>query len=274
MRPLQSLTVTHPSSSDTRQALPIDAQLRVEKNHVVGRITNLGSRPLRGLELVTASGSEATLAAALGPGASASVDVDLSAGSNGAIASTAQTPQPLKGVPDNVHAGMVRLASSQAISGRSGEMALIGFTTPIDSIQVQGSRPGRNAIAAVVQPLQIQGADSLAGIAPRGRLVSNFAADGGQVDVYDFDLPQQLTSPVGLSYSMLDTPQPTVHTVDVYDWTNHSWRGLPKQGPAKSQGPVALTAGETAGGTVRVRVEEAVPYSATLSVADQQGAGS
>jgi hypothetical protein len=274
MRPMQSVTVTHPSSSDTRQTLPIDAQLRVEKNHVVGRITNLGSRPLRGLELVTASGSEATLAPALGSGASATVDVDLSASSAGAIASTAQPPPSLKGVPDNVHAGMIRLASSQALSGRTGEMAVIGFTTPTDSIQVQGSRPGRNAVAAVVQPLQIQGADSLASIAPRGRLVSNFTGDGsGQVDAYDFDLPQQLTSPVGLSYSMLDSPQPTVHAVDVYDWSNHSWRSLPKQGPTKSQGPVALTAGETAGGVVRVRVDEAVPYSATLSVTDQ-GPGS
>ena len=168
---------------------------------------------------------------------------------------------------------MVRLAASQALSGRQGEMALIGFTDAADSIRIEGEKPGRQTVAAIVEPIQLQSADSLAGIPPRPRLVSTVTDSGasGQVDVYDFDLPAGLTVPVGLNYSLLDASGQSVRAMDVYDWVGRGWRSLPRQSsvPVRAQAALPLAPGETAAGVVRVRVQEAVPGQATLSVSNQ-----
>src|SRR5207302_4507914 len=120
----------------------------------------------------------------------------------------------------NSRESTIRLASSQAISGAPGSLAVVGLTSATDPITVDGAQPGRNTVAAVVEPIALQSADSLAGIAPRQRLVSNFGSPDGatQVDVYDFDLPPGLTTPAGLSYQMPDMSQPNVRSVEVYDW--------------------------------------------------------
>jgi hypothetical protein len=270
MRPLQTLSVSHPYAYEPRQALPVDAQLKVQKGHVVGKVVNLSSRPVLNLELVSSSGSDSTLVARLAPGGSASVDVELSAGTSGPIASSKDAARPIRGLSESSRAAMVRLASSQAISGRPGELALVGFTDATESVRLNDAPRGKAAVAALVEPVQLQGADSLVGVAPRPRLVSNFyAGDSSQFDVYDFDLPVGLAVPVGLSYQMLDTNQPNVRSVEVYDWALHSWRALPKQPmPVRTQGQVPLTPGEVASGVVRVRVQEALPNQASLALGD------
>jgi hypothetical protein len=127
-------------------------------------------------------------------------------------------------------------------------------------------------VAAVVEPFEVQAADSLAGIAPRQRLVSSYSGDGdGLVDVYDFDLPQGLTARPALNYTLLETGSATVRSVEVYDWDSRTWRALPKQQvPVRAQAPASLAAGEVSQDTVRVRVREAMLHQATLSVGDQQ----
>ena len=272
-RPVQTLTVTHPYAYQPEQSMPVDAQLQVQKGHVVGKIVNLSPRPISDLELVSASGSEAVLAAKLMPGASESVDVELSPGPTGPIASSRASAVDIPGVTENSREAMIRLASSQAVNGVPGALAVVGFTQATDSMSVDGAQPGRSIVAAVVEPVTMQSADALSGIAPRPRLVSNYgSADGStQVDVYDFDLPSGLTTPTVLSYQMPDMSQPNVRSVEVYDWNAHRWRALPKQSvTARSQAPAALTPGELAQGEVRVRVVEGFATNGpNLAVGDQ-----
>lgn len=274
MRPVQTLSVSHPYTYEPRQAMPVDAQLKVQKGHVQGKVVNLTPRPITDLELVSASGSEAVLAATLAPGATATVDVELSPGSTGPIASSRDIARAIPGVTENSRETMIRLAASQAVSGVPGSLALVGFTHATDSISVDGVEPGRSAVAAVVEPITVQSADSLAGIAPRPRLVSSYGSPDGstQVDVYDFELPAGLTAPTGLSYQMPDMSQPNVRSVEVYDWLAHTWRAMPRQQvAARSQGPAPLSAGELAQGVVRVRVVEGFATNgANLAVGDQQ----
>lgn len=267
MRPVQTLSVSHPYAYPSRQSMPVDAQARIQKGHVVGRITNLTSRPISDLELISSSGTEAGLVANLAPGASTSVDVPLSSTQAG---SPSGMTKPISGVSESSRESMVRLAASQATS-RPGDLALVGFTDTGDALSIDGARPGRQTVAAVVEPVQLQSADSLSGIGPRPRLVSNVTqSDNSQVDVYDFELPSGLAVPSGLSYQMLDTTQPNVSSVEVYDWSTGTWQSLPKQEvPVKSTGPTQLTPGEAAQGIVRVRVHESLPYQANLAVSDQ-----
>jgi hypothetical protein len=149
----------------------------------------------------------------------------------------------------------------------------VGFTQATDSMSVDGAQPGRSVVAAVVEPVAMQSADALSGIAPRPRLVSNFgSADGSTlVDVYDFDLPNGLTTPTVLSYQMPDMSQPNVRSVEVYDWNAHTWRAMPKQSvTARSQPPVPLQPGEMGQGEVRVRVVEGFATNGpNLAVGDQ-----
>lgn len=272
-RPVQTLTVSHPFSYQPQESLPIDAQLQVQKGHVVGKIVNLSQRPISDLELVSASGSEAVLATVVTPGSTSSVDVELSPGPTGPIASSRDVARAIPGVSENSREAMIRLASSQAVNGVPGALALVGFTRATDSISVDGAQPGRSAVAALVEPIEVQTADALSGIAPKPRLVSNYgSADGStQIDVYDFNLPKGLTTPTVLSYQLPDMSSPNVRSVEVYDWSNHTWRAMPRQTvAARSQGPAPLQPGELGQGVVRVRVVEGFATNgANLAVGDQ-----
>ena len=279
MRPVQTLSVTHPYTYDPKRSMPIDVQVRLTKGHLVGRVVNLTAHPVKDLELVSATGAEGTLTRTLAPGASAPVNIDINSGissSNGLGASgqnaTASQGSPISGLSPNSRDALLRLAENQALSGRAGELAVVGFTSAVDSVKVDGGPPARTAMAALVEPVQVQTADSLTGIAPRPRLVSNYTADSSDhVDMYDFDLPVGLTNPVGLTYAMPDIPQPAVRSVEVYDWETHMWRSLPRQTiPSRATGPALMNSGELAGGVVRIRVHEAQVNGASLTLSDGQ----
>jgi len=275
MRPVQTLMVTHPYQYEPKQSMPIDVQVRLSKGHLVGRVVNLTSHPVNDLELVSAAGTQGTLARTLAPGATATVDVDINSGTGstgpGQTGGGAR-PTPVPGVSANSRDAMIRLAQTQALSGRAGEFAVIGFTRAVDSIRVDGAPPSRTSVAALVEPVRLQSADSLNGVAPHPRLVSNYIGDASDhVNVYDFDLPLGVTTQIGLNYQLPDVSQPAVRSVEVYDWNRHSWRALAKQTiPTRVAGPVPLNAGELAGGVVRVRVHEAQTYGASLALSDGQ----
>ena len=258
--------------------MPVDVQVRLTKGHLVGRVVNLTARPVKDLELVSASGAQGTLTRALAPGASAPVDIDVtsgvssSSGMGGSAQSAPSQGTPISGLSPNSRDALLRLAENQALSGRAGELAVVGFTSAVDSVKVDGGPPARASMAALVEPVKVQTADSLAGIAPRPRLVSNYTGDSSdRVAVYDFDLPVGLTNPVGLTYAMPDIPQPAVKSVEVYDWETHMWRSLAKQTiPSRATGPALMNSGELAGGVVRVRVHETPANGANLSLSDGQ----
>jgi hypothetical protein len=137
---------------------------------------------------------------------------------------------------------------------------------------IDGGRSSQAATTAVVEPVALESADSVAGAAPRSRLVSSFLGDGvKQIDVYDFDLPTGIKSGAALGYTFMDGVQAksSVRGVDVFDWTTHSWRPLPTQPVSGARPSAALNPGELATGTVRVRVNESEPGQANLVLNDR-----
>ncbi|HZU17777.1 MAG TPA: hypothetical protein VFD01_14400 [Candidatus Dormibacteraeota bacterium] len=273
MRGLQTLSVGHPFSYQPGQAMPIEARLRLQKGRIQGTVVNHTSRSLSDVVLVSGSGPQVVLASGLGPHASVSVDAPFEQ-DLGSLPNARGAPVPVRDASQSTRDAVIRLAASQAISGRPGDLAVVALTGASDSVLVDGEHPGRSALAAMVEPVRLQSSDSLLGMAPRPRLVSGVSSGDGtsQVDVYDLELPAGLTSTPALGYTFVDSPDPTVQSVEVYDWGTHSWRPLPKQQlPLRSQQPVTLNPGEVQGGVVRVRVHETLPYQANLSLVDQGG---
>jgi hypothetical protein len=271
MRGLQTLSVGHPFSYQPGQAMPIEARLRLQKGRIQGTVVNHTSRFLSDVVLVSSNGPQVILASGLGPHASVSVDTPFGQ-SLGLLPNARGAPSAVRDASESTKDAVIRLAASQAISGRPGDLAVVALTSTSDSLLVDGEQPGRSALAAMVEPVRLQSSDSLLGMMPRPRLVSGVSnADGtSQVDVYDLDIPPGLTSTPSLSYTFVDSPDPSVQSVEVYDWSTHTWRALPKQQlPLRSQQPVTLNPGEVQGNVVRVRVHETLPYQANLSLVDQ-----
>jgi hypothetical protein len=273
MKSLQTLTVSHPFGSANRQGMPLEAHLRLENGRVKGSVANHGSRPISMLRLSGPNNAQATLAPALAPGASIPVDIDLN---------QLRVPPTISQVSSDSgriargssggREAVLRLAASQALSGRQGELALVGLAGSAEPVLIDGSHSSQAATMAVVEPVALESADSVAGAAPRGRLVSSFLGDGvTQVDVYDFDLPSGIKSGVSLGYTYLDPLQAksSVRAVEVFDWTTHSWRSLPTQPVSGGRPSAPLGSGELATGTVRVRVNESEPGQASLVLNDR-----
>jgi hypothetical protein len=272
---MQTLSVGHPYGSEGGAAMPLESHLRLENGHIKGTVTNRGQRAITDLRLAGANDAQVSIAPLLAPGATANVDTDTSqvrSSSTGQPigAATAQPTRTAKGGGRDV---VLRLAATQALSGRQGEMALVGMAGGNEPVSIEGGHPSRTTLTAVVEPVGLESADSLSGAAPRGRLVSSFLGDGvSQVDVYDFDLPAGLKSAASLGYTFVDgvQAQSSVRGVDVFDWNTHTWQALPTQsGTGARPAGVPLSSGHTSSGTVRVRVRESEPGQANLVLNDQ-----
>ncbi|MDP9247108.1 MAG: hypothetical protein M3O95_03325, partial [Candidatus Dormibacteraeota bacterium] len=272
MKPLQTLTVSHPYGGGNR-LMPLEAHLRLENGRIKGTVVNHGSRVIRSLKLAGANGAQAALVQSLPAGGSVTVDSDLSQ------VRVPPTVSQISGDAGRVTQGtdgtrdaVLRLAASQALSGRQGELALVGLAAGTQAVLIDGGRSSQAATTAVVEPVALESADSVAGAAPRSRLVSSFLGDGvKQIDVYDFDLPTGIKSGAALGYTFMDGVQAksSVRGVDVFDWTTHSWRPLPTQPVSGARPSAALNPGELATGTVRVRVNESEPGQANLVLNDR-----
>jgi hypothetical protein len=273
MKSMQTLSVTHPYGSDSSQLLPLDAHLRLENGRVKGTVTNRGQRPIKDLRLAGVNDAQSSIVAQLLPGATVNVDVDVtqvrgpSTGQSfGAV--PAQTSRAFTGGQDS----LLRLAATQAVSGRQGDLALVGMASASEPVSIEGGHPSHTSLSAVVEPVGLEMADSVGGAAPRARLTSSFLGDGvSQVDVYDFDLPAGLKSAPTLGYTFVEglPSQSSVRGVDVFDWGSHTWQPLPSQPATGARPPGApLTGGQTGSGTVRVRVRESEPGQANLVLND------
>jgi hypothetical protein len=274
MKAMQTLSVAHPYGGDSSQMLPLEAHLQLDNGRVKGTVANRGQRPIRDLRLAGVNDAQAPIAAQLPPGATVKVDVDAnqvrSTSSGQSFGVPAKASPPLGSVAQDT---LLRLAATQAVSGRQGELALVGMASGSESVSIEGGHPSHTALTAVVEPVSLEAADSLGGAAPRARLVSSFLGDGvSQVDVYDFDLPAELKSATSLGYTFVEglPSQSAVRGVDVFDWGSRTWHPLPSQ-PASGARPsgVPLSSGQTAAGTVRVRVRESEPGQANLVLNDQ-----
>jgi len=275
MKAMQTLTVAHPSSSDGGQSLPLEAHLRLENGRVKGTVANRGPRTISDLRLAGVNDAQAPIVGQLPAGATARVDVDASqVRSSSSSQSFGAVPAPASRTSGTgTHDLLLRLAATQAVSGRQGDLALVGLASGSEPVSIEGGHPLHTTLTAVVEPVGLETADSVSGAARHARLISSFLGDGvSQVDVYDFDLPGGLKSAVSLGYTFVDglPSQSSVRGVDVFDWGSHSWQPLPSQ-PSTGARPsgVPLSAGQSAGGTVRVRVRESEPGQANLVLNDQ-----
>ena len=268
LRPVQTLSMNHFLAGEPGPDMAITAELRLERGRVKGQVTNHTSRTVRELQLVSASGTGAQLAATLAPGATARIDQATSQSTpglppakNAVIAQGGAVVGPGPVYAQNSRQALIALAASQVI-GRAGDLALVGLTDPVDTLSVVGGRAASSTQAVVVEPVRLQSADSLVGIAAQARLVSDHSDRAGtSVDVYELDLPQGVSGRIGLNLASLKSPvPPTVYPVEVYDWDLHAWRSI---SPQASTAP--LTQPETAGGVVRVRVKEDRPGQAVLT---------
>jgi hypothetical protein len=274
MKAMQTLTVAHPNSSDSSQSSPLDAHLSLENGRIKGTVANRGPRVISDLRLSGVNDAQSPIASELAPGATAKLDVDVnqvrsSSSSQSAGSVPAQTARTAAGGAEDA---LLRLAATQAVSGRQGDLALVGVASGSEPVSIEGGHPSHTTLTAVVEPVELESADSVSGAAPRPRLISSFLGDGvSQVDVYDFDLPGGLKSGASLGYTFVDglPSQSAVRGVDVFDWGSRTWQPLPTQsatGARPSAQP--LTSGEIAAGTVRVRVHESEPGQANLVLND------
>jgi len=271
MRPLQTLSVTHAGGA-AGLAMPIDAQLGVRSGRLVGQVANHTSQEVRNLQLVSPSGARAALVPALAAGATITVDVRLGQDAPGipvgkGLAPVVIGPNVGPIPPQNGSQAMVALAASE-VAVRQGEWALVGEVTPAETLRVAGQRPSRTGRAMVAEPVRLQFADSAATGATPARLVGTYAPSaGGVVEVYEQDLPSGLTGGVTLATSVVPGPnQPSVTSVEVYDWDQHTWRAL--RATAGAMPATALTAGERRNGVVRARVTAAAAGQVAIAVGD------
>jgi hypothetical protein len=200
------------------------------------------------------------------------VNVDTQLNQGGGVAASMQgtedTSQP--GSPSAV----LHLAATQVLSGRTSpsDLALVGLGSGSSQLSVDGHQLSRAPLVAVVEPVSLQSSDSLSSTRVRTRLVSTYSGDGstGVVDDYDLEIPKGVQGPFQLGYVYLDSGSSPVASVEVYDWTTHTWRQLPAQGaPYRGPQTAQLSSGETAGGVIRARVHESSPYDSQLTVSGQ-----
>jgi hypothetical protein len=290
MKTVQTLSVGHPSGlavTDTAAVSGLDAHLALKSGRLQGTILNHTSLPIEDLRAITTSGQEAVLVkGALNPGQTLSVDASLDAGLpvNPKVGVGQAAPPPGVVYGGQVYNGdkretVVRLAAAEALSGRQGELALVGVTESSSSLQIEGAQPAHATLAAVVQPVQLESVDSLAAVAAQPRIVSMVSDNAYTFDVFDIEVPAGVATPgLALSYFY---PTPTgqtitnaaVRSVDVYDWTTGSWRAMPRF-PATGRGlSTPVEPAEVHGGIIRVRVNELNPQSAQVSVTGPSGAG-
>jgi hypothetical protein len=154
---------------------------------------------------------------------------------------------------------MLAIAAGQFPS-RPGELALVGFTDAVATLQVPGGQAVGPAHAVLVEPVHPRSADSLSAAPARTRLVSNLSAPSGEhVDVYELDLPPGLTGHVALTAAGARPWLPA--SIDVYDWTQRAWRPPPAPG-------AVLDASASAQGAVLLRVRELGVGQTQISLRD------
>jgi hypothetical protein len=271
MRPVQTLTVTH-AGDDPGSTMPIDAQVGIRSGRLVGQVVNHTSRAVRNLQLISPTGARATLVPELAAGASVTIDAPVAQGApglpvtKGVSGPVAIGPGAGPVPPQNGAEAMVAMAAS-AVAVRPGEWALVGEVATVDTLRVGGQRPARQGRAMVTEPVRLQFADSATVGAAPARMVGTYSAGGGVVEVYEQLLPSGLTGRVALSTVVAAGPSsPTVTSVEVYDWDQHTWRALRGTGAALPSG--ALAAGETRNGVVRARVTSSTPGQVGIGVGD------
>jgi len=266
----ESFQPAHPSQ------LALEAHLSLQGTHITGTVTNHGKTAVQRLALATTSGQRAELAANLAPGATLKVDralatapvawpytcgvgvnvrsCQIAACPDNASCASSGTPSSSAASQSLREVAVEQAAAADLFSRTSDFQALVAVVDTKASLTVEGSPPGRKAVAASVAPVKLEAVDKLLpGWATAQPLIS-ISNSNRQTDVYDFELPATVGGPLvidevgsaGIAQGKPFFRQPLV-TYEVYDWAKGDWVTFD---PSK---PAVLTGGETAGGVVRVR---------------------
>ena len=256
-RSLQTLAISRPP---LQPAIALESHLKVAHDRVTGTVRNTGDQSIEQLSLIGGTGQQATIASALQPRATVTVDAPLSnAGS--------ATPFPQRQMygsrsTDYKRDTLLRVAASSAVTGRKGDWTLTGLTEETSSsLTVEGTRPSHKGLAAVVDPVSLDSVDSL-GLAPKASVLFSGSTVPVHYDVFDLVIPAGYAGPVKLDYESSAAAiglggSQGARSVEVYDWGTGTWRALPTT--AASQNLRSLTADLTPAetrGVVRVRVLE------------------
>ncbi|TMC05543.1 MAG: hypothetical protein E6J41_21655 [Chloroflexi bacterium] len=264
LRPVQTLAVSHEGAGGGA-GLPIEARLSLRSGRLQGQVVNHSSRTVRNLQIANAN-TQTTLAASLGPGATANVDLPLStAAASGPLISKVGYALPSIVFGQATAASADRtlaMLAATSVAVRPGEWALVGQVDPTSTLRIAGERPPTTGRALVVEPVHLQSADAAAGASP-ARVVSSYTTSGGtEVEVFEQAVPPGLTGHVAVTTTLLPTRPPTIAPLlEVYDWDAHTWRSA--AGGTSS----AVTSGEIGpGGVIRARVtSDEAQVSVTLS---------
>ncbi|MDQ6771426.1 MAG: hypothetical protein M3024_00305 [Candidatus Dormibacteraeota bacterium] len=264
-RAVESLSVTR-AAGEGAGGPALESHLRLQNGRLQGTVANRGQETLRAVTLFGSSSNRIPIAPRLRPGQTARVDAAFAPGFQSQYGSEAVGVMPGSSAEDAV----LRLAASQSLGARAGDLALTALAPTSQPLRVAGTPPEVSGLAAVVLPVTLESADALTASAAQGRLVSAVDPDGSGVyqDVYDLTVPRGVTAPVGLVYSLIDTGSANApaRSAGVYDWPSRTWVPLPVQSQNASSRAQPLTAGETAGGVVRVRVAEDGPGDAQVGL--------
>jgi hypothetical protein len=145
-----------------------------------------------------------------------------------------------------------------------GQIALVGLVGAVVPVTVDGARPHRTTIAALVEPVSLESSDSLVAGLGTSRLVSVYRSAPNFLDVYDIDLPQTQKA-YTLKYVVAPNAagQQSI-APEVYGWSTGTWRAL----PLSANGQSRLQPDEVSHGSARVRLTESSPglFSSFLSV--------
>jgi hypothetical protein len=273
VRAMQTLSLAHGGGGGSR-TMPVEARLSLVRGRLVGSVINNSGRALHDVQVASPSGAGATLVQTLAPGATASVDAPFVRGQPAPPGKGGPVPVPLPAKTGVIISGSgPQPAMSWLAAMLSGQLSLVAGADLVGAPRVEGGSPARSGRATVVEPLHLESVDALSGVAPAARLVASWAGSGTSstsTDTYEFVLPGGLPGKVGAEAMLFPSAgQPSTRSVEVYDWTNGAWRALPAPGmPGASLVPTRLTAGEMAGGVVRLRVGEDTPGQVSLGLVD------
>ncbi len=267
-RMLQTMSVSHPPLAP---AIGLETHLQLVAGRVQGSVRNTGERELDNVVLVSGSAQVAAIAASLPPRATANVDTPwLDPGSG--TARTVTFPSTGDQAIDGKRQAVLRIAEAQAISGRQGDLTVVGVTATGTEVTIGGLTPAHSGIGGVVVPVAWDSIDTLTANSPKAELALTTLTVPNHQDVFDLEVPGGFTGrQVKLNFyaPLISRPPATspstpanqvggggVRSVEVYDWTAGTWRAitLPQTGSATMSVP--LKPSEYSASMVRVRVDE------------------
>jgi hypothetical protein len=236
------------SAAVRHRPLGVVASLKITGGLLMGTVQNAGHTALHGLAVYTFDGLsyERVPIPDLPPGATVK------------IAAAPNTVTATRGPPagDSAREQVLGRAIAMAALAQNPQPVLVGFTDLAPGkLLVDGMTPVRAGLAAVEQPLLIEGADSMLAQWSRVRLagISGSLKDGFR-NVYDIELPPG-TGAFDLAYNSR-----TYGSVELYDWAAGAWRaaaGVALTAGTPGRVSVSIGAAVLQDGLVRVRVNEA-----------------